>query len=219
MPRKTLPLIGALLAALAAIAMTAVVAWNQFTGRTTGEEPQRSIEAVMAPGLEMGGPFELVSGSGDATTLDDFSGSFALIYFGYASCPDICPTELSTMAVAIDILAERDATAADAVTPVFITIDPERDTQEVVGDYANAFHPRMVGLTGSSEAVDEAAKAFRVFYSRGPEDEYGFYLMNHSGFVYVMGPDGEFVTMFNGGSDPQAMADALATYVISEPTS
>lgn len=218
MPRKTIPLIGAMLAALAAIALAALVVWHQFTGQTAGREG-RGIEAVMAPGIDMGGPFTLIDGSGRTVTLADFAGSYPLIYFGFTSCPDICPTELSTMAAAIDILAEGNQSAAEDIVPVFITIDPERDTPDVVGAYADAFHPRMVGLTGSAEAVDEAARAFRIFYSKGAVDEDGFYLMNHSGFVYLMGPDGEFLTMFNGGSDPQAMSDALASYVSAEPAS
>lgn len=211
MQRKTIPLIGAMLAALAAIALAALVVWHQMSGGGGGA--RSNGEAVVAPGIEMGGAFELTGRSGEPVTDQAFHGQFMLIYFGYTSCPDICPTELSSMAAALDILDESNSAASQKVTPVFITIDPERDTVEIVEEYAAAFHPRMVGLTGDAETIDAVARKYRVFYSKGTLDEDGFYLMNHSGYVYLMGPDGEFVTMFTGGTDPANIAEALNRYV------
>ncbi len=218
MQRKTIPLIGAMLAALAAIGLAALVVWNQLSGSSDGVA-RGDGEALVAPGLEVGGAFELTNHKGETVTQDTFQGQFLLVYFGYSSCPDVCPTELSSMAAAIDILAERDAAAAEKVTPVLITIDPARDTVDVLKDYAPAFHPRLVGLTGSDEAIEAVARKFRVYYGRGQQIDDEFYLMNHSGYVYLMGPGGGFVTMFNGGTAPESIANALQRYVAAAKTS
>lgn len=218
MQRKTLPLIGAMLAALAAIGLAALVVWNQLSGGSD-DVARGDGEAVVAPGLSVGGEFELVNQDGETVTEDTYAGQFMLVYFGYSSCPDVCPTELSGMATAIDILAERDPAAAEKVTPVFITIDPARDTVDVLKDYAPAFHPRMVGLTGSAEDIEAIARKYRVYYAKGQQIDEEFYLMNHSGYVYLMGPDGAFVTMFHGGTDPDSIAKALQRYVTATATS
>lgn len=211
MQRKTIPLIGAMLAALAAIALAALVVWHQMSG--SGGTARSNGEAVVAPGIEMGGAFTLTDQTGAQVTDEAYRGQFMLMYFGYTSCPDICPTELSSMAAALDILEEGNAAASEKITPVFVTIDPERDTVELIAEYAAAFHPRMVGLTGPLTDIDAMARKYRVFYSKGTMDEDGFYLMNHSGYVYLMGPDGSFVTMFQGGTNPADIAEALNRYV------
>lgn len=212
MQNKTLPLIGALLAALAAIGIAALVAWHQLSGGATGVT-RGDGEAVVAPGVSIGGSFSLINSEGEMVTDQDFRGTYTLIYFGYTFCPDVCPTELSSMAAALDILSQTDPGAEQQVTPVFVTIDPVRDTQEVVGSYAAAFYPRMVGLTGSEAQVDEAARKFRVFYSKGEDEGDGFYLMNHSSFTYLIGPDGSFLTMINGGTSPDSIANVLRRYI------
>ena len=220
MLRRNLPVMGALLASLAAIGIAALIAWNQLNQASAGSQGARSNgEAIIAPGVSLGGPFELENAAGETVTQADFAGGHMLLYFGFTHCPDICPTELGAMAAAIDILADRNSPAADAVTPIFITIDPARDTHEIVGDYATAFHPNMVGLTGSAGAIDAVAKNYRVFYSRGATLEDDFYLMNHSGFVYLVGPDNEFLTMFHGGTSPDDLANALERYVQGAVTS
>ena len=214
MLRQNLPVIGALLASLAAIGIAALIAWHQLTAVSAGSSGARSNgEAIVAPGISLGGPFELQNAAGETVTQANFTDQHMLIYFGFTHCPDICPTELGSMAAALDILEDRGSSAASAVVPVFITIDPERDTPEIVGEYTEAFHPRMIGLTGDAAAIDAVAKSYRVFYSRGQTLEDDFYLMNHSGFVYLVGPDNEFVTMFHGGTAPDDIADALERYV------
>jgi protein SCO1 len=213
MNRKALPIIGVMLAAMAAIGLAALVAWNQLAGTGHEQGVSRSGEALVAPGITVGGSFELINQDGQTVTQDSFPGQYQLIYFGYSSCPDVCPTELSSMAAALDIVAENKPGLAKQVTPVFITIDPARDTPEMMKDYVTAFHPRMVGLTGSDAAIADIARKFRVFYSKGTQIEGGFYLMNHSGYVYFMAPDGSFVTMFHGGTAPETMAEAITRYV------
>jgi protein SCO1/2 len=151
----------------------------------------------------IGGPFSLVDGAGKPFTDRDLLGKSALIYFGYTFCPDICPTTLSSVVAALDALGPD----AEKVRPVFISVDPKRDTPAVIRDYVAAFSPRLVGLTGSPEAVAEAAHAYRVYYAphrtgNGPDD----YTMDHSSILYLMGPDGQFRALIRTDQSPQAMA-------------
>lgn len=168
-------------------------------------------EQVLTPAANtaIGGPFTLVNGAGETVTDEAFRGQYMLVYFGYTFCPDVCPTSLSTWAQALAMLPEDKAAK---VTPIFITVDPARDTAEVVGQYVEHFHPRMVGLTGSEEQVKAAARAYKVFYQK-VEEEGGdptAYLLDHSAISYLMGPDGTFITHFSHGIPPKDMADRLA---------
>ena len=153
------------------------------------QEPPEPVgrNAVNVAGAEIGGPFTLVTSEGAEITSAELITGPTLVYFGYTFCPDVCPVDAAEMADATDLLAERGI----EVTPVFITVDPERDTPEQVGWFADALHPKMVGLTGSPEQVKAAATAYKVYYSRVdmPESAAG-YLMNHTNFTYLMMPDG-----------------------------
>lgn len=164
---------------------------------------------------EFGGAFELVNTEGETVTEADFQGGYQLIYFGYTYCPDVCPTALSTMSRALDRFAERDAAAARKVTPVFITVDPGRDTVEVMRSYVQHFHPRLIGLTGTAEQVRQAAKAYRVYYAKVEDAGSSEYLMDHSSYVYLMGPQGRLLTHFTHRDSPEAIAEGLAAYVPS----
>lgn len=157
----------------------------------------------------IGGPFTLVDGQGETVTEKDFAGQYTLVYFGYTFCPDVCPTSLSITAQALSLLPEDKAAK---VTPVFITVDPQRDTPAMVGEYVSHFHPRMVGLTGTEEQVKAAARAYKVFYQRVDEEggDPDAYVMDHSSVTYLMGPDGALVTHFSHGIPPKDMADRLA---------
>ncbi len=161
-------------------------------------------------GLVVGGPFALVGGDGKAVTDKDFRGKYMLVYFGYTYCPDVCPTTLNTVADALDKLGAK----ADRVRPVFISIDPKRDTPAVVRQFASAFGPKLVGLTGSAEQIAAAAKAYRVYYTEhrtgtGPDD----YTMDHSSVLYLMGPDGRFVAPIRADLAPDQMAVSLAKLI------
>lgn len=157
----------------------------------------------------IGGPFTLTDGSGQTVTEADFQGQYMLIYFGYTFCPDVCPTSLSISAQAMSLLPDDKAAK---ITPVFISVDPARDTPEIVGEYVKHFHPRMVGLTGTEEQVKAAARAYKIFYQKVEEKggDPDAYVMDHSAVTYLMGPDGSFVTHFSHGIPPQDMADRLA---------
>lgn len=162
----------------------------------------------------IGGPFELVNQDGETVTQDDFKGKYMLTYFGYTFCPDVCPTELQVMGTALDMMPQD---IADEITPVFFTVDPERDTVEAVAEYVPYFHDRMVGLTGTVEQTTAAAKAFRVYYAKaipeGEPEDTDTYLMDHSSFVYLMDREGKFVRHFNYGTSPEDMAKGVTEAV------
>jgi protein SCO1/2 len=158
----------------------------------------------------VGGPFSLVTHEGKAVTEADFRGRYMLLYFGFTFCPDVCPTELGAMSAALNLLGEDGA----KVTPVLITIDPERDTPEVLARYVKLFHPRLVGLTGTAEQIAAAAKGWHVYY-RKVEDETSSadYTMDHSSIVFLMGPDGEYLKLFRPMTTPEEMAATIRQYL------
>jgi protein SCO1 len=160
----------------------------------------------------VGGPFTLVDQHGKTVTDQDFRGRYMLIFFGFTHCPDICPAELQVISESLDALGPK----AEKVVPIFVTLDPERDTPEVMGDYVKNFGSRFVGLTGSPEAIAEAAKAYRVAFSKfeykGQDGNYG-YSIDHSTFAYLMSPDGEYVTHFNYGTPADKVIETLRRYL------
>jgi len=156
----------------------------------------------------VGGPFTLVDHTGKQRTNRDFEGAFALIYFGYTFCPDVCPTALQVMSQAIDRLSPE---AQKKITPIFITIDPERDTVKELGVYIDNFHPRMVGLTGTTQQIAKAARAYRVYYGRSKSggNDTSDYLMDHSSIVFLLDSKGAYVTHFTHATPPEKMAEML----------
>ena len=161
----------------------------------------------------IGGPFTLTDHRGERRSEADFQGRYMLIFFGYTYCPDICPTTLTTVSQGLDILAESEAAKAAAVTPVFVSIDPARDTPSALADYMSHFHPAMVALTGSEEEVAVAAKAYRIFYQKVVQEDASDYLMDHSSIVYLMAPDGSYVSHFTHASTAEEIAEGLAKLV------
>jgi len=135
----------------------------------------------------------------------DFAGRFMLIYFGFTYCPDICPTEMQTFAEVMDRLGPL----ADRVQPLLITVDPARDTPEHLAGYVTLFHPRLVGLTGTEAQIAQVARAYRVYYAKTDVRDAETYMMDHSAAVYLMGPDGRFVSIFGRGVPAERIADQI----------
>lgn len=162
-------------------------------------------EAIQPPTGSIGGPFLLTNQDGKPARDTDFRGKYLLIYFGYTYCPDLCPTGLQSIAHALDQLGPDAA----KVQPLFITIDPARDTPAKLKEYAASFHPKIIALTGTPEAIAAVAKEYQVYYAKGENVEDGEYLMDHSNLIYVMDPKGKFLTTFPDEIDPTAMTDAL----------
>lgn len=154
--------------------------------------------------VPIGGPFELVDGDGRPVTDRNFRGKWMLVYFGFTHCPDACPLGLQNMAAARDLLGP----AGDQVALVFITLDPERDTPEVMRDYASAFDTSVAALTGSPEQVAKVAKEYRVYYAKAPMKD-GGYSVDHTSIVYAMDPQGRFAANFTHETPPEQIAARL----------
>ena len=162
-------------------------------------------------GSGIGGPFTLIDQDGRARTDRDFAGRYRLIYFGYTFCPDVCPTDLARNARALAALAPE---VAGRVQPIFMTIDPERDTPVVLKPYVANFPPRLIGLTGSPDAVRRAAAAWKVYAVKRTEGAGAAgYLVDHTAITYLMGPQGEPIAFFDSAQSPAQVADGLARYV------
>ena len=164
-------------------------------------------------GADIGGDFTLVGKDGNDVHWSDFDGKYRMVYFGYTFCPDICPTDVQRMARGLNLFAKKNPELAAQVQPIFISIDPERDTPEAVGQFAAAFSDRLIGLTGSPEQVKQAADTFRVFYSKGAESSAGGYLMDHSAVTYLFGKKGEPIATLPTDQGAEAVATELAKWV------
>lgn len=159
------------------------------------------------PPVRIGGPFTLTDNTGKRVTEQDYAGKYMLIYFGYTFCPDVCPTSLSIMGSA---LGQLDAGELDKVVPIFITVDPERDTVEALAAYVPNFHDKMVGLTGSLAEVKAVVKAYKAYFAKTGDVGDGNYTVDHSSRTYLMGPDGAYVTSFAHATPSADMAKKLA---------
>jgi protein SCO1/2 len=173
------------------------------------------MDAVMWNREPIGGPFQLTDQSGKVRSARDFRGRLMLVYFGFTYCPDICPTDLQAIGLAMDRLGAD----ADGVQPLFITLDPERDTREHLADYVAMFHPRLIGLTGSAEQVQNAADAYRVYYRRVDFDKGdGTYTVDHSAFVYLMDRDGKYLGFFPPGTSAEKMVEMIRPRLAGSPS-
>lgn len=161
----------------------------------------------------IGGSFTLQDSKGNSVTDKDLRGKWSLVFFGFTSCPDICPMGISAIDNALELLGDN----ASKIQPVFITLDAAHDTPDVLASYLSHFNARWLGLTGSSMQVDAAAGAYRVYYARQdlPESELG-YTINHSGYIYLMGPDGKYRAHFNHNDAPQIIATGVRKALTEE---
>ncbi|MEH6829254.1 MAG: SCO family protein [Sulfitobacter sp.] len=196
------------IAAITAAVVAGLGLLTMYYFTSTGSGDQYASCGGSAVAGDLGGPFTLVNGDGETVTSEELITAPTLIYFGYTYCPDVCPLDVDRNAAAIEILEER----GQMVTPVFITIDPARDTPEVVRDFAEAMHPRMIGLTGSDEQVAVASKAYRTYYKAHPPVD-GEYLVDHSTFSYLVTPERGFVEFFRRELTPEQMADKIGCFV------
>jgi cytochrome oxidase Cu insertion factor (SCO1/SenC/PrrC family) len=166
------------------------------------------ISGALAPSTNaIGGSFQLTGSDQQRVSDRDFRGKWLLVYFGYTHCPDICPTTLAEISQTLSLLGDDAA----RIQPLFISIDPQRDTPQIVGEFVKQFDDRIVGLSGTPEEIAAAAKAYRVFYAKEESADAGNYFMKHTAFVYVMDPDGRYVTLLSPleGQTPELMASRL----------
>ena len=191
-----------------AVAGLGAGAWFAF-GPSQGDDRFAECRAsAVAPGAAtIGGPFTMTDHTGATVTDAEVIDGLTLVYFGYTFCPDVCPFDTANMAQATEILEERGIEA----TPVFVTIDPARDTPQALSDFVGALHPRMVGLTGTPEQTQAIAKAYKAYYAKQGDDP-EVYLMDHSTFTYLMAPDGSFLDVFRRDVPPAEVADRVQCF-------
>jgi len=189
--------------ALACVLLSAPIAANDAAEPSATE----LIEGLLSGRVPVGGPFELTDQSGHRRTDADFRGKLVVLYFGYTYCPDVCPTELQSISLALDKLGA----AAEAAQPLFITVDPERDTPARLADFVSSFHPRLIGLTGSLAEIRKTAIAYKTFFAKHSIATPGNYSVDHTGFIYLVSKDGRYLGFLPPGLAPGAIADAIRT--------
>jgi len=159
-------------------------------------------------GARIGGAFSLTDQNGRAVTEKDFAGKYGIFYFGYTFCPDVCPLDTQHIGAAVKMVEKDNPTLGARIVPVFVTIDPARDTPAVLKQFVGAFHPRMVGLTGSPAQIAATAKEYGVYYARGKGNA-GGYMMDHSRAAYLMSPDGKPLALLSQEGPPKQIADEI----------
>lgn len=164
-------------------------------------------------GAKIGGPFQLIDQDGRAITDKAFAGRYRIMYFGYTYCPDVCPTTAQTIGAAMRLLDKSDPALSAKVVPVFVTVDPDRDTPAVVKQFVSAFYPRFVGMTGSAAAIDTIKTEYGVFSSKGKTTPNGGYLVEHSNAAYLMDGNGKPLALLPTEQGPQATADEIKRWV------
>jgi protein SCO1 len=187
--------------ALACVLFSTPIAANE----TAEPSATELIEGLLSGRAPVGGPFELTDQTGHRRSDTDFRGKLVVLYFGYTYCPDVCPTELQSISLALDKLGA----AADTVQPLFITVDPERDTPARLADFVSSFHPRLIGLTGSIAEIRKTAITYRTFFAKNGATTSGDYSVDHTGFIYLVGKDGRYLGFLPPGLSPDAIADAI----------
>lgn len=163
-------------------------------------------EAPPLAGASIGGPFSLTDQSGRTVTDRDFAGRYRIVYFGFTYCPDVCPTGMQVIGAGLSALEKSDPDLAAKVVPIFVSVDPARDTPAVVKEFVSAFHPRFVGLTGSPEAIAAMTKAYGVYAEKAGDADAGSYLVNHSDTALLFGPEGEPLAILPHDQGPAALA-------------
>ena len=195
------------------LAIAALLAFGSAVARAEDNPPDRFTSAEMMEDLmyghgTVGGPFTLTDQAGRKRSDSDFRGKLMIVYFGYTFCPDICPADLMAITQALDALGP----AAEDIQPIFITIDPERDTR-VLGEYLAAFHKSFIGLTGTPEEIRKVANSYKAFYAKLPPTPAGEYAIDHTGIIYLMGRHGEYLGFMPPQTDPQKLSEILRKHL------
>jgi protein SCO1/2 len=198
---------------LASAALVALVfAYPAAAQESDPDRAAKLMDDLMWGRGHVGGPFTLIDQTGKPRSDTDFRGKLLLVFFGYTTCPDICPTELMQIGLAVDKLGA----AADQVQPLFISVDPERDTPEVLAPYVAQFHPRLIGLTGTPTEIRAVADAYKAYYAKYLPADGAVYLIDHTGFVYLMGRAGEYLGFFPPNTSADRMVEIIRQHLATQ---
>lgn len=182
-----------------------------FAGCGANTPAKKSLADAPLAGASIGGPFTLVDGDGKTVKDSDFAGKYRIMYFGYTFCPDVCPVDVQNIGGAMKLLDKSNPKLSAQIVPVFVTVDPARDTPKVVKEFTAAFYPRMIGLTGTPAQVDAAAKVYRVPYAK--RETPSGYLMDHGRQAYLIGPQGEPIALLPQDQSPQAIVAEIEKWI------
>jgi cytochrome oxidase Cu insertion factor (SCO1/SenC/PrrC family) len=198
--------------ACALVLVASLLCGSLFAIRLAAAEEQPSAAQMMDDLMygrgPIGGPFTLTDPAGKRRSDSEFRGRLMIVYFGYTFCPDVCPADLMAITQALDALGP----AAEGVQPIFITVDPERDSK-VLGEYIAAFHHSFVGLTGSPEEIRMVANSYKAFYAKVPDQRSGNYSIDHTGVIYLMGRNGEYLGFMPPQTNPDRLTEILRKYL------
>ena len=195
-------------ALLVILSLFGVVLFCDFAAAEEQPSAAQMMDDLMYGRGTVGGPFTLTDQAGHTRSDSEFRGKLMVVYFGYTYCPDVCPADLMAISQALDALGP----AAEGIQPVFITVDPERDTK-ALADYVAAFHPSLVGLTGSPEEIRKVANSYKAFYVKVPDERSGEYSIDHAGVNYLMGRNGEYLGFMPPQTGPDRLTEVLRKYL------
>lgn len=181
--------------------------------QTSGTDAPKEDELIAVTSDAFGGPFTLTDHTGKTVSEKDYAGTYRLIYFGFTYCPAICPTELAKITNALNLLGDK----GKDIQPLFITIDPERDTVEAMGKYVSLFHPSLVGLTGTPAQTKDVAKAYKIYFAKVKDESMSDYTMDHSSFIYFIAPDDRLLRIFRMEDSAETMADVISRWRAASP--
>lgn len=179
----------------------------------SGDSATNAAEEPPLAGAKIGGSFTLTNQDGGKTSDSDMAGQYRIMYFGYSYCPDVCPVDLQAVMQGLAVAEKTDPELAKKIQPIFVTIDPERDQPEQLKQYVSAFHPRLIGLTGSVDEIADVAKKFLIIYNRREVEGMSEYLMDHSRQAYLFGPQGEPLAMLPYDGTPEEVATEIQRWV------
>ncbi|TPG20417.1 SCO family protein [Sphingomonas koreensis] len=174
----------------APVAAALLAGCSPHASSTDANSSAQPLQPPLA-GASIGGPFTLIDQDGKTVSDRDFAGKYRIIYFGYTFCPDVCPVDMQNLGAAMRLLDRDNPTLSARIAPIFISVDPERDTPAVLKQFVSAFYPRLIGLTGSPAAIKQVADEYRIFYQKQPAEADGGYLVQHSRQAYLFSPAGK----------------------------
>ncbi len=201
--------------AIVALIIGAGTAWYQvkFESARITQQGLSSEKPLPVAGLEIGGPFSLTDHTGKNVTEKDYADQYQLIYFGFTYCPAICPTELQKMSRVMTALEKSKPVLAEQTQPLFITVDPERDTVPVMKDYVSLFHPKLIGLTGTQPQIDFVIKAYKIFARKVDDSEQNDYTVDHSSYIYLMGKDNQLLSIYRMDDDADYVYNDVVKHI------